>query len=237
MNKFFGFLADTITNAERGILDFLGAFVPYAVPIIPAYLTYYHTKDMMGFPSWVAFTAAFVVETLGMTSVSTAIKFYRNNQQYKSGENKAPFALALFVYLFYLVVVLSVNVLLEWVDGSRSGYIILAIALFTMLSVPSGVLISIRAQYREILDEREERKAARNPKQEKQGKPKHASDYKDKILEMVATEFQKSGKLLTPKEVTMRLGLDHDKSKGYVSTQINTWAKDKQKPPSNPMTF
>jgi hypothetical protein len=99
------------------------------------------------------------------------------------------------------------------------------------------VLISIRAQYREILDEREERKAARNPKQEKQGKPKHASDYKDKILEMVAAEFQKSGKLLTPKEVTMRLGIDHDKSKGYVSTQINTWAKDKQKPPSNPMTF
>jgi len=151
---------------------------------------------------------------------------------------KIPLCAASFVYIFYLVVVLAVNVLLEWVDGSRSGYIILAIALFTMLSVPSGVLISIRAQYREILDEREERRTNRQPaKAEKQGKPKHASDYKDKILEMVAAEFQKSGKLLTPKEVTMRLGLDHDKSKGYVSTAISTWAKDNKDKPHNPMTF
>jgi len=235
MSRLFGFLADTINSAERGILDFLSAFVPYAVPIIPAYLTYFHTKDMMDFPAWVAATAAFVVETLGMASVSTAIKFYRNNQKYKSGENKAPFWLAFFVYAFYLVIVMTVNVLLEKVNGTRSDSIIWAIGLFTSLSVPSGILISIRAQYRDILDERAERKAGGTQKQpaQAQHKPKHASDYKDKILEITQAEYEKNGALPTPKFVTMKLGLDHDKSKGYVSTTITAWAKENSanKPP------
>lgn len=157
----FAYISETINGAEKSFLDLLSAAVPYAVPIIPAYLTFYHTMDQMNFPRWVAITAAFVVEVLGITSVSTAIRFQRHNMLNKDVKNKAPFALAIATYVFYIAVVLSVNVLLEVVTGTRSAAVIWAIALFTLLSLPSAVLISIRAQYAEILEEKQERKAER----------------------------------------------------------------------------
>ena len=161
LGDIFQFIADMMNGAERAFLDLLSVIVPYMVPIIPAYLTYYHTMDMMQFPSWVAKTAAFVVEVLGITAVATAIRFWRNNQIYKSDKEQAPFKLAVGVYVFYIVIVLAVNVILEIVDGTRSGWVITAIGLFSLLSFPSGVLISIRAQYTEMLVDRTERKQAR----------------------------------------------------------------------------
>jgi hypothetical protein len=161
LGNIFQAIADILNGAERSLLDLLSVLVPYFVPIIPAYLTFTHTRDLMNFPTWVAWTAAFVVEVLGITAVSTAIRFWRNNTIYKSDKEQAPFWLAVGVYIFYIVVVLSVNVLLEVVSGVRSPAVIWAIALFSLLSFPSGVLISIRAQYTEMLTDRNERKAER----------------------------------------------------------------------------
>ena len=165
LSNVFETISETINGAEKSFLDLLSALVPWAVPVIPAYLTVYHTQHEMGFPVWVAFTAGFVTEVLGIASVSTSIKFYRHNLKYKDSKNHAPFWLALGTYVFYLVIVLTVNVLLEFVEGTRSASVIIAIGLFSLLSLPSAVLISIRAQHTEILSEvierREERKTQR----------------------------------------------------------------------------
>jgi hypothetical protein len=222
----FEWLSNLINSAERSFLDFLGAIVPYFVPVIPAYLTFYHTRDLMGFPSWVAAVSAFVVEVLGITSVSTAIRFYRHNQKYKASQNKAPFLLAILVYVFYIVVVMTVNVLLEVVDGAREYTIIWAIGLFSLLSFPSGVLVSIRSQYKEMLEERAEHKQGAAKAQPKEYKPKHASDYAEKIVEMLSAEYAKSSRILSPKEITAQLKLDHEKSKGYVSTLTTKWKNE-----------
>jgi hypothetical protein len=163
LGNIFQAIADILNGAERNFLDLLSVLVPYAVPIIPAYLTYWHTLQEMSFPNWVAWTAAFVTEVLGITAVSTAIRFWRNNAMYKSEKERAPFWLAVGVYIFYIVIVLSVNVILEIVSGVRSGWVIFSIGLFSLLSFPSGVLISIRAQYTEMLEDRNERKAERRP--------------------------------------------------------------------------
>ena len=164
LGSIFQAIADILNGAERSFLDLLSVIVPYAVPVIPAYLTYYHTRDEMSFPHWVAITAAFVVEVLGITAVSTAIRFWKNNQLYKSEKERAPFWLAVGVYVFYIVIVLSVNVILEIVSGVRSGWVIFSIGLFSLLSFPSGVLISIRAQYTEMLEDRTERKEEQRTK-------------------------------------------------------------------------
>lgn len=194
----FEFISEVINSAERSFLDLLSALVPYAVPIIPAYLTFDHVHNMMGFEIWVAWTAAFVTEVLGITSVSTAIRFYRHNAIYaaaaqaaasqpaaqdkkkikvsapavkksKAAKNKAPFGLAIFTYVFYLAIVLSVNVLLLIESQSKTSAVIWAIGLFSLLSVPSGILISIRSQFGEMLEEKKEqqeaRRAARYPQQ------------------------------------------------------------------------
>lgn len=234
MAKFFEWLSNIINSAERSFLDLLGAIVPYFVPVIPAYLTFYHTRDLMNFPEWVAFVSAFVVEVLGITSVSTAIRFYRHNQKYKSSQNKAPFVLAISVYIFYIIVVMTVNVLLEVVDGTRDGTIILAIGLFSLLSFPSGVLVSIRSQYKEMLEERDEKRHGSKPAESKPNKPKHASDYAGKIIELLDTEYAKSSRVLSPKEITAQLKLDHEKSKGYVSTLTTKWKAEKS---VNKLTF
>ena len=56
---FFDLISETIAGAERSFLDLLSALVPYCVPVIPAYLTYFHTQNEMGFPVWVAWCSAF----------------------------------------------------------------------------------------------------------------------------------------------------------------------------------
>ncbi len=187
----FEFISEVINSAERSFLDLLSALVPYAVPIIPAYLTFDHVHNMMGFEIWVAWTAAFVTEVLGITSVSTAIRFYRHNAIYaaqaaaigsqpaapatkekrikanaaavkksKTAKNKAPFGLAIFTYVFYLVIVLSVNVLLLIESQSKTAAVILAIGLLSLLSVPSGILISPRPQFGEMLEEQKDNQQA-----------------------------------------------------------------------------
>jgi len=175
----FQAIADVLNGAERSFLDLLSVLAPYFVPLPAAYLTYFHSVSMLEFPSWLGWTNAFVIESLGLASVSTAIRFYRNNKTYKSDKERAPFALAVFVYVFYLVVTISLNVVLEIVAGTRGSWIIFSIALFTLLSVPSGILISIRSLYTEMLQERGERKQARNPGT----RPAFASDTKQEELD------------------------------------------------------
>lgn len=181
---FFDLISDTIAGAERSFLDLLSALVPYCVPIIPAYLTFYHTQNEMGFPVWVAWTAAFVTETLGLASVATAIKFWKHNQRYSDKKNQAPFWLAVAVYVFYLTIVLSVNVILEEVAGTRSAAVIWAIGLFCLLSFPAAVLISIRAQHTEIMAEVEERKEERRQARRPIVRPTFASDTKGEQLKL-----------------------------------------------------
>lgn len=162
LNTLFRKASEIINGAEKSFLDLLSAIVPYFVPIIPAYLTYFHTYNQMDFPKQIAWTAAFVVEVLGITAVSTAIRFWHHNLKYKDVSRKAPFALAIGVYAFYIVIVMSINVILEMVSATRGGWVIFSIALFTLLSVPSGVLISIRTQFSEALEADALRKANRN---------------------------------------------------------------------------
>lgn len=239
---FFDTVSEVLNGAERSLLDLLSIVVPYCVPIIPAYLTYYHTMNIMGFPSWVAVTSSFVVEVLGITSVSTAIRFFRHNQRYKksierNAANSAPFVLAVSVYIFYLVIVLVVNVLLEQIAGTRSGAVILAIALFSLLSFPSGVLISIRTQYSEMLEEKQQARAIGRPLHtssipqpmgfQPQARVKYASDYREKIISMLDAEHSSSGRVLSPKEITSKLKLEHNNNKGFVSTLTKDWKNDK----------
>ena len=232
--KIFEFLTNLLNNSEKYIIDFICVFVPYAVPVIPAYLTYDHTVNEMGFPAWVAATAAFVVEALGLASVATAVRFWRHNQRYKSDQNKAPFNLAVMVYLFYIVVVILVNVILEIVANERNGWVITSIALFSLLSFPASVLVSIRYIHSDILEERAEAKAKNkmiveekpvNQLQVRRIKP--ASAYREQMITMLNEEYNANGKILTPKEITTRLKLDHDRSKGFVSTLTTQWKNEK----------
>jgi hypothetical protein len=165
LEKMFRWVSDTINNGERAVLDALSAIVPYTTASIPSYLTYVHTFTYMAFPERVAWMAAFTVEVLGVTAVSTAIRFWQWNKTHIQEKDRAPFWLATATYGFYIAIVLSVNVILEIYAKERAPAVIWAIGLFSMLSVPSGILISIRAQHGEMLEgkreQAEQRRTAR----------------------------------------------------------------------------
>jgi len=162
LNRVFRKISDTINGGERSILDALSAIVPYTTASIPAYLTYDHTLKQMAFPDNIALLAAFTVEVLGVTAVSTSIRFWQWNRNHKT--TPAPFWLAVTTYMFYIVITLSVNVILEIYAAERNPAVIWAIALFSLLSVPSGVLISVRAQFGEMLEDRREKSVAKSGK-------------------------------------------------------------------------
>ena len=77
--SFFRFVSNILNGAETAVIDFVSVFVPWAVPVIPAYLTYHHTMNEMGFPSGIAATAAFVVVALALASVASAVRFWKQN--------------------------------------------------------------------------------------------------------------------------------------------------------------
>jgi uncharacterized membrane protein YidH (DUF202 family) len=210
----FQAISDVINSSERAFLDLLSAIVPYAVPIIPAYLTYYHTLTEMNFPSWVAWTAAFVTEVLGITSVSTAIRFYRHNVRYKDARNHAPFKLAVAVYVAYIVIVLVTNVVLEIVSGVRSGWIIFAIGCFSLLSLPSGVLISIRSQYTGMLEDKQRAKLNLSPTlalaaETQTVKLKYGGDWRVAKKSMSREELDAVANSLTAEQIMATYGVNN----------------------------
>ena len=170
LEKIFRWISDTINGGERAILDALSTIVPYTTASIPAYLTYTHTLNQMDFPANIATLAAFTVEVLGVTAVSTAIRFWQWNKTHVQEKDRAPFWLAVSTYAFYVLTVLSVNVILEVYAKQRAPAVIWAIGLFSLLSIPSGVLISIRAQFGEMLEtKREQAEQRRNERQQQRG--------------------------------------------------------------------
>ncbi len=171
LEKIFRWISDTINGGERAILDALSAIVPYTTASIPAYLTYTHTLTQMDFPANIAALAAFTVEVLGVTAVSTAIRFWQWNKAHVKEQDRAPFWLAIATYVFYVVTVLSVNVILEVYAAQRAPAVIWAIGLFSLLSIPSGVLISVRAQFGEMLETKKEQAEQRRNERQQQRQP------------------------------------------------------------------
>jgi len=167
----FSWISETINGGERAVLDALSAIVPYTTASIPAYLTYMHTLTNMNFPDYIAGLAAFTVEVLGVTSVSTAIRFFQWNKNHSNEKEKAPFVLAVATYVFYILITLSVNVILEIYAATRAPAVIWAIGLFSLLSLPSGVLISVRAQFGEMLEDKREKAEVRKAERAATRKP------------------------------------------------------------------
>lgn len=234
-------VTDLVNGAESAWMNLAASLIPYGVSLIPAYLTYQHVYNELDFDWWIAVDAGVVVELFGVVAMQTIIRFWQNNKKYTSekSEMRAPLKAAVFAYGFYLVITLTVNVVLEIVAGERTFWPIVAIALFSLLGVPSGILVAIRTTHREILDQRLQAKTQGKPTQQqppKQQRPKYASDFQQEITAMLQKEWDTNGRVMPPKEITAKLKLDHNASKGYVSQHTTKWMqqngiqKDKKAP-------
>jgi len=130
-------------EAERVILDLVAAFTPWLAPIIPAYLAYRNMVGVLAFPNWLALVGGAVVEFLGLAAVHTTFQFWNWNAT--NAGAKAPTLIAGATGAFYLLIVLSVNVILE--AGTVPATQTLAKTLLSLISVAAGIVLALRAQH------------------------------------------------------------------------------------------
>jgi hypothetical protein len=148
-----------IDGVEGSFISLLTAIAPWLAPLPPAYMTYTHAISALSFPVWVALAIAGVVEVLGLATVSTGINFWKYNQrnQRASEYRKAPVEIVVGTFVFYLAVIITSNVLLDaagYFFPENIRYVLVAVrALYTLLTIPAALIISVRQQHRDILDE------------------------------------------------------------------------------------
>ena len=152
-----------IRATESLLIDIISLIIPWASPLIPAYMAWASMSTRLDFPGWVSLAGAAVVELLGLATVNTAFEFWSFNQEKRKSDSKAPVILAVMVAVFYLAVVLTVNTML---DESPAVYR-LAKALLSSLTIAGGIIIALRAGHARRLAELDaERIEARHDRQE-----------------------------------------------------------------------
>jgi hypothetical protein len=170
-----------VQELETTLVDTLASVAPWLGPIAPAYLAYQAMVTVLGLPVWVAFIIASVIELLGISTINTAVQFWNYNQTKRQSDPSAPFWMAVIMAVFYLTVVLVVNVLLDEADVIQKT----AKFLLSALSPVAAVTLSLRAQHtRRVLNaadhkaqdkaERAERKLQKVSAKVTEGEPEPA---------------------------------------------------------------
>lgn len=152
---------------ERLLVDVVVGYVPLFAPIIPSSLAFDSLFNVLHMGFWVSLIGAAVVEFLGLGTVTTVTQFVDYNASRGEDDPKAPIWIAITVAAFYLVVVLTVNVLLddsEFIERFSK-------LLLSTLSVAGALTISLRSQHtrrvaeKKLRDEKAEQKAIQDAKQ------------------------------------------------------------------------
>ena len=148
-----------LTNVEGSLVNLASTIVPWLTPISPMVMTFNHAVEIFGGGTWGivwATPVAATVELLGFVTVSTMIRFWMNNQKKNlAAYKKAPTWVAGLMFLFYLGLVLSTNVLLDLgpVIGVQKEYVEIVVkALFTLQTIPGAVIVAVRFAHRELLE-------------------------------------------------------------------------------------
>lgn len=174
-----------IEDVENSIVTLITTLIPWLAPMLPAYFTFYHLANMsIPVPPWVAISMALAVEFLGFAAISTAFEVMRHNKETTNRKkaNQIPLGFPVGAYIFYIIIVLTVNVLMELPlpENYHQYTEILSIALLSLVSVPAFVIVISRHQRREI-DSQPAKKPVRTVKisATDNGRPsaKNGSDY------------------------------------------------------------
>jgi vacuolar-type H+-ATPase subunit I/STV1 len=119
-------------------------------------------------------TMGIVAEGLGLASLVTSFIFWSHNRRYKDEKAQMPLWVPILTYLFYLIIILTVNVVMDWQAG-QDGWRILVVALFSLLSLPAGLLLAVQTIHHEWMDEHAD-KIARSAETRRQNREQPAPE-------------------------------------------------------------
>lgn len=149
---------DRINSLEGSIVNLVTVFAPWLAPLAPAYMTYRHMINFLFFDEWLAFALAAVVEILGFSTVSTFLAFWFYNRRNRAATKKAPLALVVLSFGFYLALIIVSNVLIDVAIAFGSEHhqnlaIVVVRALLTLQTIPAAIIVAVRTGHRGLLKE------------------------------------------------------------------------------------
>lgn len=137
-----------VNHAVYGLgIDVLAAYSPLLATLIPAWMVYSNTQAHLNFPPWVATAAAIAVEVLGISAVHTTVSFWQfNSSLTRKTDLRSPFWIALGTSIAYIVIVLTVNTILDAVNQTSPEKVIAA-GVLSLLSLVGALIVAVRAQH------------------------------------------------------------------------------------------
>lgn len=182
---------EAIRQTESSLVNLLSALAPWGAPLAPAYMAYGGMTSRLDFAPPVALVLAFVVEILGLATVSTTIQFWQHNRRQRAEYRRMPVLVPAGMFGIYLIIIITTNVLLELPLPDSYHVPVIARALLSLLSIPAAVTLAIRTQFAELRREIENAKHA----------PHHAPQPKSHAprptyqCEQCGASFESSGRL------------------------------------------
>lgn len=162
---------DLIRAVEGVLVDLIAAISPWLAPVIPAWLVKTNLSGPLGMPEFVAWTGAAVVELVGLSAVHTAFSLWDYNDTRRKSDQRAPVWVAAVVAVFYLAIILVVNVALH--PGTFVER--LAITLLSLLTAIAALILAVRAGHARRLGDIQAEKAAKRTRRKVSGKlPEHS---------------------------------------------------------------
>lgn len=192
LDKLFRFLTRQIQNTEHALITFIAAVIPWLVPLVPAYLTGIHIVEDLDLPWWTGWVIGAIIEGLGLASMSKIVAFWENNRRYTAEVNKMPIWIPGITYIWYLLIVIVVNVFLEK-DAGASSIRIWTIGLLATLSVPTAALIAVNSIWTERMLQKDLDKHAKASART----PKSSESFR-KVSPKVQEELPKDWRKLRP---------------------------------------
>lgn len=142
--------------SEQNLIDNVARFVPWLAPGIPAAFAYINSTNVLLVEWYIAVLIALTVEGLGLASVHTALSLVEYTKTHSKNQPKAESYIMIGMALFYLAIVVMVNIIL---DLQHPIQIIIAKALLSLVSIPAAVTLSIRQLHKTRLANEAEHKA------------------------------------------------------------------------------
>lgn len=193
-------------GAEGLLVDVVASSAPWLAPVLPAYMVYGGVTGRLGFAGWAGVVAALAVEFVGFAAMSTALMLWEYNQTRRKVDPPAPVGLAAGIGVFYLAVVLVVNVVMDVLPGLTW----LVRLLLSTMSAPGVATLALRAQHQRRLALIAQAKAERRERQEDAGKSP----------ETPQVERKEAGKL--PEDWRQLAESDRLRVAGMATTEIVT---------------
>jgi hypothetical protein len=136
--------------SEENLINNVARVTPWLAPLIPASFAFNNAKSALGASNMMAYVIAAAIEFLGLGVVHTAFTLWEYNQTKREKDPVAPTWIMVLMGVFYLTVVILVNILLDLADVAYID--VAAKATLSLISIPAAFVLAIRAQHRHRLN-------------------------------------------------------------------------------------